>query len=122
MQQLKNELKNGRAAVKPDLIIKYIKCTPKIITINVYSKTKKSFPSFPNLYYQNVVGLNRKLHLLNNNLPLFDSNTDILIKTWLSNHINLYEIGFNSFTVFTCERNLDSSSFSRGVGVLISIN
>lgn len=46
----------------------------------------------------------------------------ILTETWLSKNISSSELGFNNNNVYRCDHNLNTSSRSRGGGVLITIN
>ena len=43
-------------------------------------------------------------------------------KTWFSKNINSSELGLLNYSIFRCDRSIESSSLSRGGGVLIAIN
>lgn len=73
------------------------------------------------IMYQNVRGLRTKLHDVISNFPILNYDIFILTETWLSSHIVDAELGFTGFTVFRANRNVHTSTCTRGGGVLIAV-
>jgi len=89
------------------------KCAPS--DSNVVCNSLKTF-------YQNLRGLRTKLNALRCNFILFNSyDIIILTETWLTPDIVNAEIGFVGFHIFRFDRNSNSSSSTRGGGVLIAV-
>uniref|UniRef100_A0A2S2Q917 RNA-directed DNA polymerase from mobile element jockey n=1 Tax=Sipha flava TaxID=143950 RepID=A0A2S2Q917_9HEMI len=72
-------------------------------------------------YYQNCRGLRTKLRLFKCNVAVFNYIFICLTETWLTNSFQDTELGLHNYVVFRCDRSSQSSSFSRGGGVLVAI-
>ncbi|XP_029348314.1 uncharacterized protein LOC115034918 [Acyrthosiphon pisum] len=72
-------------------------------------------------YYQNCRGLRTKLGLFKCNVAVFNYIFICLTETWLTNSFHDTELGLHNYVVFRCDRSSQSSSFSRGGGVLVAI-
>ena len=75
------------------------------------------------LYYQNVRSLNNKLHLLRSGAHQLTLLPDIIVltETWLSPSTSNAELGLSRYQIYRCDRNGDSSTGTRGGGVLIAL-
>jgi len=73
------------------------------------------------IMYQNVRGLRTKLHDVISNFPILNYDIFILTETWLSSDIVDAELGLTGFIVFRADRNVYTSSCTRGGGVLIAV-
>lgn len=75
-----------------------------------------------NIFYQNVRGLKTKLNELRHNLSTFDTyEIIVLTETWLFADIDDSELGLSNFQLFRLDRNQNTSTGSRGGGVLIAV-
>jgi hypothetical protein len=73
-----------------------------------------------NLYYQNVGGMNSKIHSLFNSISTGDFDLIINSETWLSDCVYSSElVDHDLFSVFRCDRNFTTLGLSRGGGVLL---
>lgn len=72
-------------------------------------------------YYQNCRGLRTKLKTFICNASISNYIFICLSETWLCDNIYDNELGLNNYTVFRCDRNALTSSFSRGGGLLIAV-
>lgn len=71
--------------------------------------------------YQNVRGLRTKLYDVISNFPIINYDIFILTETWLSSDIMDAELGFTGFTIFRANININTSTCTRGGGVLIAV-
>ena len=92
---------------------------------NFYNKSNEHSFVFDkivlNFYYQNVRGLRTKCSELY--ISSLACNYDIIAfsETWLHSSIYDSELFHSDFVVYRCDRTAQTSTFSRGGGVLISV-
>lgn len=74
-----------------------------------------------NIYYQHVRNLNNKISNIKIQVP--NSLYDIFIfnETWLTEKIVTSELDFHEYKVFRFDRNPQTSTLSKGGGVLIAV-
>lgn len=73
-------------------------------------------------FYQNCRGLRTKLLTLKCNLASFNYVFIVLTETWLSSDVFDYELGFDNYNIYRCDRNNLMSICTRGGGVLIAVH
>lgn len=74
------------------------------------------------VYYQNVRGLRTKLRKLELSVLACDYHVILLTESGLHDGISNSELGLNGFSVFRCDRNVNTSLCSRLGGVLAAVN
>lgn len=74
-----------------------------------------------NGYYQNCRGLRTKLVNFNCNTSCFNYIFIALTETWLTSSVYSSELGLNNYNIFRCDRSPQTSSCSRGGGVLVAV-
>ena len=89
----------------------------------LWTRLKKKLSWRPLVYYQDVWGLRTKLCALQLALSTSCVTYDIIIivETWLNDsYINIDNI-FKGYRIYRLDRNLRTSPFSRGGGVLVAV-
>lgn len=75
-----------------------------------------------NIYYQNVRGLRTKLNDFRTSASTISHDIIILSETWLDPSIYSAELGLPNHLIYRVDRSPNTSSKSRGGGVLIAVN
>jgi len=73
------------------------------------------------IYYQNVRSLRTKILNFKSNLILLHYDIYVITETRLSNDILSSELFPSEYLVFRCDRNINTSTSSRGGGTLVAV-
>ena len=110
---------------KINLIMKYVKVIPTIITLDESFASVQDAPSSIDLQilYQNVCSIRGRLDTVRaNSSLLIDFDIIVLTETRLNDNIKNSELVLKNFNVIRCSRSESTSAKSDGGGVLIEIN